>query len=234
MRKILLSLFGFLNAEKSVIEKCPEKDIEVVRGSGGFIDSLSRENIKCPSWYQSWQGYERCYPQKEFDWCWDVRPYCSKVGWFALSIIQCLLLSEEKACEPENSDNRCWQPSWLNPFFKVKVRFTHFAVEEQSKFLQNWHGLTGTDVCIDSVRVAWANSTRVFCDESHQNSREFTFSDNKEYDPNLLGWFSWVELDAAEFAIRFSSRELGASGSASFVGFGLQGRCFIILSKKVQ
>ncbi|CAG5111368.1 Oidioi.mRNA.OKI2018_I69.chr2.g5684.t1.cds [Oikopleura dioica] len=138
-----------------------QKDIEIVRGSGGFIDSLSRENIKCPSWYQSWQGYERCYPQKEFDWCWDVRPYCSK----------------------------------------VKVRFTHFAVEEQSKFLQNWHGLTGEDVCIDSVGVAWANSTRVFCDESHQNSREFTFSDNKEYDPNLLGWFSWVELDAAEFAI---------------------------------
>ena len=105
---------------------------------------------------------------------------------------------------------------------KVKVRFTHFAVEEQSKFLQNWHDLSGDDVCIDSVQLAWANSTRLFCDESHQNSREFTFSDNKEYDPNLLGWFSWVDIDAAEFAIKFSSRELGGSGTASFVGFGLQ------------
>ncbi|CBY20030.1 unnamed protein product [Oikopleura dioica] len=184
MKNITYVLLAFSNAEK-LTDYCSEKDTELVRGSHGFIDSLSRENIACPSWYQSWQGYERCYPQKEFDWCWDVRPLCSK----------------------------------------VKVRFTHFAVEEQSKFLQNWHDLSGDDVCIDSVQLAWDNSTRLFCDESHQNSREFTFSDNKEYDPNLLGWFSWVEIDAAEFAIKFSSRELGGSGTASFVGFGLQWEC---------
>jgi hypothetical protein len=57
MKSITFVLVAFSNAEK-LTDYCSKKDTELIQGSNGFIDSLSRENIACPSWYQSWQGYE--------------------------------------------------------------------------------------------------------------------------------------------------------------------------------
>jgi len=90
--------------------------------------------------------------------------------------------------------------------------------------MQNYFGLQGENVCLDMVKVQWPSGSKSFCDESHQNKREFTFSDNKEYDPYLEGWFEWVEI-VGPFNISFSSTEFGGSGSSNFAGFNFEWEC---------
>lgn len=86
-------------------------------------------------------------------------------------------------CYPAEEFSWCWN---VRPkCSKVRVKFTRFAVEEQSRVMANYHGLRGDDACIDFVQVSWKGKKRKFCDESHQNKREFTFSDNVDYDPNV-------------------------------------------------
>lgn len=104
--------FGFILIQETSGSKCELRDLEEVTGISGQIDSLTRKSVTCPSWYQSWQGYNQCYPAEEFSWCWNVRPKCSK----------------------------------------VRLRFTRFAIEEQSRVMHNYYGFKGEDVCLDYVK----------------------------------------------------------------------------------
>ena len=92
--------------------KCDLANSEHVTGRSGQIDSLDRKTVTCPDWYQSWQGYEKCYPPEEFIWCWNVKPECTK----------------------------------------TRVKFNRFAVEEQSRVMQNYFGFQGEDACLDTVK----------------------------------------------------------------------------------
>lgn len=47
--------------------------INVTEGTKGTIKSIDREYVTCPAWYQVWKGFEKCYPAREFNWCWQLR-----------------------------------------------------------------------------------------------------------------------------------------------------------------
>ena len=127
------------------------------------------------------------------------------------------------SCYPAENFNWCWK---LEPnCAKVRVKFTKFAVEEQSKALHNYHAFNGEDVCLDRVKINTEEGYHIFCDESHQNPLEYTSTENRDFDPFLTGWFDWKELPAGNLYVSFQSKELGAAGSSNFAGFDLTWEC---------
>ena len=126
-------------------------------------------------------------------------------------------------CYPPKAFNWCWKLEPECP--KIRVKFTKFAVEEQSKALHNYHAFVGEDVCIDRVKINTKYGYHVFCDESHQNPLEYTSTENKDFDPLLTGWFDWKELETNGLYVTFQSKELGAAGSSNFAGFDLTWEC---------
>lgn len=130
----------------------------------------------------------------------------------------------EVDCYPAKEFKWCWslRPSECN---QLQVKFNKFAIEEQSKALHNHHNLSGEDVCIDRVELVTDFGYYLFCDESHQISREATYMENMAFDPFLNGWFDWTTLNVTSIDVIFESKELGGAGSSNFAGFELEWRC---------
>ena len=131
----------------------------------------------------------------------------------------------ETECYPAKEFSWCWSLKPVETCNQLQVKFNKFAVEEQSKPLHNYHNLTGEEVCIDRVEIVTDFGYYLFCDESHQISREATYMENMAFDPFLNGWFDWTSLNVTTFDIVFESKELGGAGSSNFAGFELEWRC---------
>ena len=68
-----LKYFKYFSIFLKCIASTDDVCINITEGTKGTIKSIDREYVTCPAWYQVWKGFEKCYPAREFNWCWQLR-----------------------------------------------------------------------------------------------------------------------------------------------------------------